>query len=38
MENEDSVKGVWNEGEEDSEIVIESNFDDMAETGNLDSS
>ena len=37
MENEDSVKGVRNEGEDDSTTVIESNFDDMAETGNLDS-
>lgn len=36
MENEDSVKAVWNEGEENSATAIESNFDDMAETGNLD--
>ena len=34
MENEDSVKGVRNEREEDSVTMIESNFDDMAENGN----
>ena len=38
MEIKDSVKGVRNEGEDDSTTVIESNFDDMAETGNLDMS
>ena len=38
MENDGSVKGVGNEGKEDSTTAIESNFDDMAETGNLDMS
>ena len=37
MEIKDSVKGVQNEGEDDSTTMIEYNFDDMAETSNLDS-
>lgn len=36
MEEDDSVKGVRNEGEEDSSTAVETNFGDMAETANLD--
>lgn len=36
MEEDDSVKGVWNEGEEDSSTAVGTNFDDLAETANLD--
>lgn len=36
MEEDNSVKGVRNEGEEESSTAVESNFDDMAETANLD--